>query len=81
MGCAIDSHKPAGTRLSSTSDAPTLVNGSGEVLIAARVVALAVKLVAASVPPTSAATSDKTPLSTPKVAAASAAPAGMRITL
>jgi hypothetical protein len=57
-----------------------LLKGSGEVLMAARLVALAAKLVAASVPPSSAATSAPRPLSAPKTAAASAAPAGMRIT-
>ena len=41
----------ARTAVSSISEAPTLVNGSGEVLRAARVVALAACAVAASVPP------------------------------
>ena len=45
-----------GTAKSPSSDMPTLLSGSGEVLTAARVVAFAMWLVAASVPPSSAAT-------------------------
>ena len=80
-GCATAAHRPSGTRPSSIRDAPTLLNGSGDVLMAARVVALAVKLVAASVPPRSAATKAMAPLSALKTLAASAAPAGIRMTL
>jgi hypothetical protein len=47
-----------------------LLKGSGEVLMAARLVALAAKLVAASVPPSRAATSAPRPLSAPNTAAA-----------
>ena len=77
-GCAHDSHKPAGTRPSPSSDRPMFENGSGEVLTAARVLALAAWLVAASVPPSSAAATDQLPWSAPNTDAASAAPAGMR---
>ena len=58
-----------------------MVKGSGDVLMAARVVALAAKLVAASVPPSSAATKAIAPPSALKTLPASAAPAGMRMTL
>ena len=55
-GCAHDSQSAPGTRPSPSSDRAMLENGSGEVLTAARVVAFATWLVAASVPPSSAAT-------------------------
>ena len=58
-----------------------LENGSGEVLAAARVVALATWLVAARPPPSSAAAVVQVTSSPPKTAAASAAPAGMRISV
>ena len=53
-------------------------NGSGEVLAEARIVSLVAWLVAASVPPISAAAVTQLAWSTPNTAAASAAPAGMR---
>ena len=56
-------------------------NGSGEVFTAARVVALATWLVAASVPPISAAAIAQLAWSAPNTEAASAAPAGMRTTV
>ena len=55
QGCAQASHSAAGTVASPSSDRPMLENGSGEVFTAARVVALARWLVAASVPPSKAA--------------------------
>ena len=55
-GCAKASHSAAGTVASPSSDRPMFENGSGDVLTAARVVAFAKWLVAASVPPSSAAT-------------------------
>ena len=58
-----------------------LENGSGEVLTAARVVILAAWLVAARLPPSSAAIQPIAWLSAPSAPAASAAPAGMRITV
>jgi hypothetical protein len=56
-----------------------LENGSGEVLTAARAVILVAWLVAARLPPTSAAIQPMAALSAPSVPAASAAPAGMRM--
>ena len=77
-GWVHDSHSAVGTAASPSRDMPTFENGSGEVLTAARVVALATWLVAASVPPISAAAIVQTVGSAPNTAAASAAPAGMR---
>ena len=54
-GCAHESHKLAGTTLSPSRDIAMFENGSGEAFSAARVVAFATWLVAASVPPSSAA--------------------------
>src|SRR5690606_38376318 len=51
MGCCVASHKAATTTPSSTRLMPMLEKGSGEVLMAARVLVLAAWLVAASVPP------------------------------
>ncbi len=79
-GCAHDSQRTNGTSPSPSSDRAMFENGSGEVLAAARVVALARWLVAARPPPSSAAAVVQVASSPPKAAAASAAPAGMRIT-
>ena len=73
--------QPAGTSASPASDRPMFENGSGEVLTAARVVAFAAWLVAASVPPSSAAATAQVDGSAPNTPAASAAPAGMRSTV
>ena len=54
-----------GTSASPASDKAMLEKGSGEVLAAARVVALAVCAVAASVPPSSAATAAQVAWSPP----------------
>src|SRR3970282_2777968 len=75
------SHKPNGTIASSAREAVQLVNGSGEVLIAARVPALARCAPAANVPPRIAAASATAVPESPNTAAASAAPAGMRVKL
>jgi hypothetical protein len=80
-GWCVASQRAAMTRPSSNRLASTLDKGSGEVLMAARVVVLAAWLLAASVPPMSAATRASVVLSAPKTPAASAAPAGIRITL
>ena len=56
-------------RASPSSDSAMFENGSGEVLTAARVVALATWLVAASVPPSSAATVAQVAWSAPNTAA------------
>ena len=69
------------TRPSSTRLMATLEKGSGEVLMAARVLVLAAWLLAASVPPSSAATTAMVALSAPNTLAARAAPAGTRTTL
>ena len=69
------------TRPSSSRLRPTLVKGSGEALAAARVLVLAAWLVAARVPPSSAAARPMVALSAPSAPAASAAPAGTRSTL
>ena len=58
-----------------------MVKGSGEVLIAARLVALATWLVAANVPPINPANKPIAALSAPNTPAAKAAPAGIRITV
>ena len=68
-GCANDEpqRSPAPTRRRAAT-APMFENGSGEVLTAARVVALATWLVAASVPPSSAATAVQVAWSAPNTA-------------
>ena len=57
VGCAQPSHNKAGTKASPPSDSAQLLNGSGEWLTAARVLALAAWALAARVPPASAASS------------------------
>jgi hypothetical protein len=64
---------------SSPNEAVTLLTGSGEVLMSARVPALTTWLLAAKVPPRRVAVVWMVPPLSPKKAAASAAPAGMRI--
>ena len=76
-GCDHESQSIAGTAPSPTSDRARLENGSGEVLAEARVVSLAAWLVAASVPPISAAAVTQLAGSPPKTAPARAAPAGI----
>src|SRR6185295_18857169 len=67
-----------GTAPSPSSDSAMFENGSGDAFADARVVSLAAWLVAASVPPISAAAVTQLAWSPPNTAAASAAPAGMR---
>ena len=77
-GCAHESQSITGTAPSPRSERAMFENGSGEVLAEARVVSLAAWLVAASVPPISAAAVTQLAWSPPNTAPASAAPAGMR---
>ena len=79
IGCANASHSTVPTARSSPSDADQFENGSGDVLINARLPAFAKWLPAASDPPTMAAASVAAALESPNTLAASAAPAGMRM--
>ena len=77
-GCANASHSSVPTASSSPKDAVQFENGSGDVLMTARLPALARWLPAASVPPRIAAASIDADDESPNTPAASAAPAGMR---
>ena len=68
-GCTHDSQSMNGTALSPSSDSAMFENGSGDVLAEARIVSLVAWLVAASVPPISAAAVTQLAWSPPKTAA------------
>lgn len=70
---------PPANSASSPRDVTTLLTGSGEVLIAARALALAKWVPAAKVPPSRPKAICSAPPWSPITAAASAAPAGMRM--
>ena len=79
IGCANASHSSVPTARSSPNDAAQFEKGSGDVLITARLPALAKWLPAASEPPRIAAASVAAADESPNTLAASAAPAGMRM--
>ena len=79
IGCAKASHSTVPTATSSPNDAAKFENGSGDVLITARLPAFAKWLPAASEPPTIAAASVAATDESPNTLAASAAPAGIRM--
>jgi hypothetical protein len=80
-GWTTASHNRPPTARSSVSDAVQFENGSGDVLITARLPAFVKWLPAASVPPRIAAVSIIADDESPNTPAASAAPAGMRMSV